>query len=116
MPRQHSRRRAGRSARPTRLFLEVTTLGEVLSTRGVGHCVSVASSRMCCSRSAGLGSERVARARIQSLSRAQRERVSDRRCCAGIALGDLPSHRIELPAEADSRRPLNDDGDSHRGE
>ena len=91
----------------------MAALTEILATCCVSQGKGISSGRMTSTRAAGLGRERVT-AGAERLSRRQREAVSDRGGCTAVALSDLCSYRVVLPAGADSRGALHGDRQRHR--
>src|SRR5262245_46681443 len=90
-------------------------------------CEARPSSRVCnreritgCrvkrSLSARLRGERPVGTYAERLPRGKTELVSNSGRCAAVALEDLSSDRVVLPAEADAGRPLNRDRYRQRGQ
>jgi len=82
-------------------YLEVTGLGEVLSTRRVRHRPGVSGCRMCRSRPTRLRGTRPISSNTERLSRIECKRVGHSGRARGVCLRDRTSHSVVLPTEID---------------
>ncbi len=89
--------------------LEVAGQSGCLPTTGVGHSVGVSGGWMRCSRSTALRSKQPVGSGYQRLAGSEGEAIGHGGSCAAVALQDLTSDGVVLPAETDAGCPLNDD-------